>query len=278
MKIDAEKGEGIELAKRYGVRGFPTILLVDKEGEEIDRIVGFRPPEKFYTEVDRIEKGPSLKSLKESISRNQDDLEACLALGKKYVERDDFEKAEALFNKILADGKASPILRIQAEGQLAIAAFTKSRGKEVAALEKFFEAHAAGSEAVDHARHLHYHYQRKKDFDKAIQTGEYLIQHGPEKEQAEFFNNFAWFLATNGMEVKKALRLARKAVELSPKSAHIIDTLAEALFRNGLYKEAVETQKQAVALASEQQKKQFEERLQGFEKELNEKGRRREKF
>lgn len=41
-KIDMEKGEGPELAKKYGVSAFPTLLILDHEGNETGRIVGFR--------------------------------------------------------------------------------------------------------------------------------------------------------------------------------------------------------------------------------------------
>ncbi|MFZ1321091.1 MAG: thioredoxin fold domain-containing protein [Ignavibacteria bacterium] len=46
-KIDAEKGEGPELAKKYGVKGFPTIIFTDPSGTEIDRIYGYLPAEQF---------------------------------------------------------------------------------------------------------------------------------------------------------------------------------------------------------------------------------------
>ncbi len=39
--VNAEKGEGPKLAARYSVRGYPTFVLVDASGEEIDRIVGY---------------------------------------------------------------------------------------------------------------------------------------------------------------------------------------------------------------------------------------------
>ena len=32
-KIDAEKGEGIEIAKKFGVRSFPTYLFVNGDGD-----------------------------------------------------------------------------------------------------------------------------------------------------------------------------------------------------------------------------------------------------
>lgn len=41
-KIDMEKGEGPELAKKYGVNVFPTLLILDHEGNEKGRIVGFK--------------------------------------------------------------------------------------------------------------------------------------------------------------------------------------------------------------------------------------------
>ncbi len=46
-KIDAEKGEGPELAKKYGVKGYPTIIFTDPEGTEIDRIYGYLPADRF---------------------------------------------------------------------------------------------------------------------------------------------------------------------------------------------------------------------------------------
>ena len=41
LKVDGEKGEGPELMKKFGVPGYPTIILFNQDGEEIDRLVGF---------------------------------------------------------------------------------------------------------------------------------------------------------------------------------------------------------------------------------------------
>lgn len=49
LKLDAEK-EGRELAKRYKIEAYPTLLLLKADGTEMDRIVGFREPAKFATE------------------------------------------------------------------------------------------------------------------------------------------------------------------------------------------------------------------------------------
>lgn len=40
VKIDMEKGEGVELAKKYGVQAYPTFLFLDEKGEVVHRICG----------------------------------------------------------------------------------------------------------------------------------------------------------------------------------------------------------------------------------------------
>ena len=39
-KIDMEKGEGIDIAKKYQVRAYPTLLFIDGDGELVHRAVG----------------------------------------------------------------------------------------------------------------------------------------------------------------------------------------------------------------------------------------------
>lgn len=46
-KIDMEKGEGLEIAKLYGVNVYPTLLFVDAQGTLIHSELGARDAEKF---------------------------------------------------------------------------------------------------------------------------------------------------------------------------------------------------------------------------------------
>ena len=51
-KVDAEKGEGVELAKKYAVKAYPTMLILDSEGNELGRLMGSsRTPEEFVQRV-----------------------------------------------------------------------------------------------------------------------------------------------------------------------------------------------------------------------------------
>jgi len=44
LKIDAESPVGQPLAQRYKVTGYPTLLVLDPQGREVGRIVGFKEP------------------------------------------------------------------------------------------------------------------------------------------------------------------------------------------------------------------------------------------
>ncbi len=47
VKFDMEKGEGVQLSKRYGMQVFPTYLLLDAEGNELHRVVGGHDAKEF---------------------------------------------------------------------------------------------------------------------------------------------------------------------------------------------------------------------------------------
>lgn len=48
LKVNAEdNGQGTALAKKFGVNGYPTILFITADGQEVDRIGGYLPPEDF---------------------------------------------------------------------------------------------------------------------------------------------------------------------------------------------------------------------------------------
>ena len=46
-QIDMEKGEGVEIAKKYGIRAYPTFLYVNSNGELIHRTCGSCPVKNF---------------------------------------------------------------------------------------------------------------------------------------------------------------------------------------------------------------------------------------
>jgi membrane associated rhomboid family serine protease/Flp pilus assembly protein TadD len=94
-------------------------------------------------------------------------------------------------------------------------------------------------------------YLEDKIYPEAIQHYQQALKLNP--NDAASHNNLAWLYATSDDEQFRnpqgALEHAQKAVELSQwREAAFIDTLAEALFVNGKYDEAVRTQTRALQL------------------------------
>ena len=51
MQVDCEKGEGIELAKKYEIRGYPTYIALNGKGEVTDSWIGYEGAEKWSASV-----------------------------------------------------------------------------------------------------------------------------------------------------------------------------------------------------------------------------------
>ena len=45
--VDGEKGEGILLARKYKIKGYPSLIFIDSEGQLIAQTAGYRTPEQF---------------------------------------------------------------------------------------------------------------------------------------------------------------------------------------------------------------------------------------
>jgi len=101
-KIDAEKGEGIEFAKKYKVEGYPTIIFLDGDGNEIDRIVGYSPVAQFKEYMVDYSKGiNTIKDLTARLEKDADDMEANYKMGEKLMFNDKLDEAKAMFKKVV---------------------------------------------------------------------------------------------------------------------------------------------------------------------------------
>lgn len=248
-KIDAEKGEGIALARDYRVTAYPTLLIVDASGNEMAREVGYRPADRFrmFLEDTRTGRG-SITSIEKLIAKGSDSFENRIALGSKYLEAGRREDARAQYDRALAldatdpEGRAADLLvRIArsrsdggdpagaiADADAFLARFPSS-SRRLEVLELKANAHAARAEK-----------------DSAVATWR-LVLEGRGKEDPAALADFARFCATNGAALDEAFAAGTKAVELTQgKDATALDALAEVYSARGQYDEAVSTAERAV--------------------------------
>ncbi len=53
MKADAERGDGLTVAQKFHVEGYPCTLILKPNGQEKGRIIGYLDPSSYIREVSR---------------------------------------------------------------------------------------------------------------------------------------------------------------------------------------------------------------------------------
>ncbi len=97
VKYDMEKGEGVELGKRYKsfIIGFPTLLLIDRDGNVVHQMAGYQEPGALLAGMKAGAEGKSLFSMRkryEDGERSREFLSDYISvLGAAFL-KDDIEK------------------------------------------------------------------------------------------------------------------------------------------------------------------------------------------
>jgi tetratricopeptide (TPR) repeat protein len=94
MKLEPRKNEAdMELFRKYGALGYPTLVLADAEGNELDRLSSFMPPEDFITEIKRIQSGDTFAARLAKFDESPADAELLQPVVDGLISRADFSGA-----------------------------------------------------------------------------------------------------------------------------------------------------------------------------------------
>lgn len=104
LKINAEKEDGIELRKKYQVpESYPTVLFLDSEGMEIDRIIGLFGKNDYFKTIQDYALGKNtFPVLLLQSKKDTNNPALTLKIGKKYAERTSWEQASQYYEKALS--------------------------------------------------------------------------------------------------------------------------------------------------------------------------------
>jgi tetratricopeptide (TPR) repeat protein len=98
VQIDAEKGNGIELKKQYGVKGYPTFILANEEGETISRWWGYSK-KMFFEEFELGISDLTTISQKEARFDEKPDAKTAKILATYYNTRGEMKRAASLYEQ-----------------------------------------------------------------------------------------------------------------------------------------------------------------------------------
>lgn len=88
VRFDAEK-DGAPLAARFEVDSFPTLVFLDPDGNEVDRILGYLPPDKFLHRVQKIRTGDTFLACLRRLREDPGNQEAIRRSVEGLLERSD---------------------------------------------------------------------------------------------------------------------------------------------------------------------------------------------
>lgn len=137
VKLNAEK-EGADQAKKYAVRGFPTILFVNAAGQVQGKLVGYLAPKDFIPAVQKIlEVVAKTPALEQAVAKNPKDGKALAELAELRAVKGDLKAAEETAAQAKKAGFKGDEL---AKAMIAVANLHSEDGAVFKALNALFQA------------------------------------------------------------------------------------------------------------------------------------------
>ncbi len=122
--------------------------------------------------------------------------------------------------------------------------------------EQFQKASEAFEEGVRHNPNnadLHFNlgtaYDKLNRFDDVVRAMETALSLNP--QHADALNYLGYSYADRGIKIDQALSLTKQAVALKPENGYYVDSLGWAFYKSGMYVEALQEIKRAVALVGD---------------------------
>ena len=297
-KIDAEKNNGPQQKKKYRVKGYPTILLLDSEGNEIDRIIGYRPPEEFFNELNRIKnRENTLSDLITRYKQSINNSSVKIDLAEKYILMNLPDSARLLLDNIYSFQKKKHQLDFSVSFNLSQLYYKiRSLDRSIEILDQIVESGVDSSDIAYFFRLL-YKSKRSSDIDALLEYAELsenidrkqksywqiiriLKKHKRDPSlEAELYlkvidlytsdykylpsllNSFAWRMTELEKNLDIALVKINKALEYG-EDIKILDTKAEVLWKLNRSEEAVEIIEKCIL--SDPQNKYYKDQKKKF--------------
>lgn len=201
-KVNAEVDSA--LAKHYHVSGYPTIVLTDQTGKEIDRIVGYLATEPFLKTLTDYKNGIGTLDDLLNQAKTKEDRALYFEIADKYKYRGGSVEAESWYTKVISAGEPKDTLT--AKSRLAIADMYR-RSKDYDKSISLFSAIAAdfkqGPAAEEADIMTAVAYRQKGDTTMAISSFEKFMKNHPNSEDTAYAQKQIAKLKAKPTEEKK---------------------------------------------------------------------------
>jgi len=245
LRVESGKGEADLLVDRYRIRAWPTMLVLDAEGEETERLEGVGGKPWVMSLLQDAADGLSVRSLRARAEKKPDDPVLRAKLGIRLFLRGDPGGTIHLEKAVKVDAKMEKESTKEAAFLLEVR--EAKTGGSAGPLKAFLEKHGDTAEAWAVHEALIAVLTKRKDEAGQIPSWEYLMEREPNAERR---NGLSWSLARANREPERALGLVEEALKEQPDNPAFLDTKAECLSRLGKHEEAVALEKAAIGKLS----------------------------
>jgi len=175
------------LADQYHISAYPTLVMLDKNGNEIDRVVGYMPADAFLKTLKDYRQGIGTLTDLLAKAKTNPDRSLAFKIAEKYKYRGGSEDATSWFQKVIDAG--DPLDSLSGESRFALAGMHYRAKNYNQALEAYSQIikDFNGSFLAEPAEIWRAIVFRKMgDTTRAITAFEKFIEHYPESEDISY--------------------------------------------------------------------------------------------
>jgi len=230
------------------------LIFINAEGNEIDRIIGYRPVEEFLLEIERINNNRgTIETLTEKLKTNPKNETLLLKLAEKWDERGSSSSALTYWEMLLNQGENNDELALYKVAQ------TRTKiEKTPIILLSFINEQPENKYLPDAYRGLQGFYKSERDTVNEAKAYLNLITFLVKMDNASTgdLNGYAWRMTQLELNLEDALEKVRQAVLMASdqndkSQAQIMDTEAEVLWKLGQTEKAVAVINKCILLQPE---------------------------
>lgn len=254
VHVDAEKGEGPEVAARYRVQAYPTLLVLEASGLEKGRLVDAMAPAELLAGLEKIASGGDvLAELEAAVTAKPDDLEARYRLGNAYALAARRAEADAAFTAVIA-GDPDNAKGLAAKAMFDRAGFLLAKQdaepeKAIALYRELQQKFPKSKESLRAYRQIGRELHKLGRDDEAVASLEAMIATDP--NSVDLKASYGWFAFRERCRPEAGLRAVEAGLAAQPKNAELHWLRAELKHQLGDAAAALASIQEASALEPE---------------------------
>ena len=253
LKINAESENGQKLFDEFKGTGYPLIVFLDSNGNELDRFYGYKPSYEFSIKMKNILDGKNTFTyFLTEFEKGNHSSEILKPLADKYREKGEDDIALSLYLQLLNEGNIAKDDFVESKYYIATLSLKQNNIKLINDFLIDFQDTDLFENAV---YELIYHYQKNKQIDEELSTYQkYLINL---YNSPQFLNSYAWRMTELNQNLDDALDKVNLSLSLLNQDDQaypmVLDTKAEVLWKLEKTNEAIQIINQALLIDSENQ-------------------------